>query len=79
MTQFYLFKNIFQISFNFFRRTTYLFLTILITYASLVLIALYSYQFSSIPEIFGNLTHIPKEWTDDIGLEQFDNAKNSTL
>ncbi|KAI1733341.1 piezo-type mechanosensitive ion channel component [Ditylenchus destructor] len=65
-----------HISFNFFRRTIYLFLTVLIIYTSLVLIAVYSYQFPSVDKIFQKFTGLNKNWTDDIGLVVFDNAQH---
>lgn len=71
----YKFHFFFKISFAFLQKTTYLFLTFLIVYSSLILIAVYSYQFSSVPQFFYNITGLGKNWTDDIGLVQFGNVE----
>ncbi|KAI6200835.1 Piezo-type mechanosensitive ion channel component [Aphelenchoides besseyi] len=59
------------VSFPLFRRTIFIVLTVLIIYSSVVLIALYCYQFPSIPEYWKNFTHLSDEWNADIGLVNF--------
>ncbi|KAK0399372.1 hypothetical protein QR680_003011 [Steinernema hermaphroditum] len=59
---------IFLTSFGLFRATLRLFWTLLILYTSVVIIALYCYQFGPIPKWWDNLTGLSKEWNADIGL-----------
>uniref|UniRef100_A0A915E435 Uncharacterized protein n=1 Tax=Ditylenchus dipsaci TaxID=166011 RepID=A0A915E435_9BILA len=65
-----------HISFTFFRKTIYLFLTVLIVYASVVLISVYTYQFRDVADFIHNHTILNKNWTEDIGLIVFENSAN---
>lgn len=55
-------------SFDFFRRSLYLYWTLLIFYSSVVLISIYCYQFSLFPTYWRRITHLDKQWNHDIGL-----------
>ncbi|KAI6176379.1 Piezo-type mechanosensitive ion channel component [Aphelenchoides bicaudatus] len=61
------------ISFPVFRRSIFVILTILIVYSSVVLVALYCYQFPSVPDYWKRLTHLSDAWNLDIGLVNFKN------
>jgi len=58
----------FQISFRFFTRTIFTFLTLLIVYASVVLVAVYAYKFEFVPDLVANITHLRPEDAEAIGL-----------
>ncbi|KAH7730984.1 FAM38A protein 1 [Aphelenchoides avenae] len=60
-----------HISFVFFRRTIYLFLTVVIIYSSVVLIAVYCYQFPNVPSYWKDWTHLSDDWNRDLGLINF--------
>lgn len=55
-------------SFDFFRRSLYLYWTLLIFYSSVVLISIYCYQFSLVPTYWRRITYLDKQWNHDIGL-----------
>uniref|UniRef100_A0A1I7Z562 Piezo-type mechanosensitive ion channel component n=1 Tax=Steinernema glaseri TaxID=37863 RepID=A0A1I7Z562_9BILA len=59
---------VFLTSFALFRATLRLYWTLLIFYTSVVIIALYCYQFEPIPKWWDNLTGLSEEWNQDIGL-----------
>ncbi|VDK20393.1 unnamed protein product [Anisakis simplex] len=69
-----------QISFGCFRKTLFAYWTLLVIYSSLVLLAIYCFQFPGIPEYWFRFTGLSKQWTDDIGLINYkDEKRDSTI
>uniref|UniRef100_A0A914I9J3 Piezo-type mechanosensitive ion channel component n=1 Tax=Globodera rostochiensis TaxID=31243 RepID=A0A914I9J3_GLORO len=55
-------------SFRFFRKVVFAFFTVLIIYASVVLLSIYCYQFKGVPEFWQNWTGVDETVWNDIGL-----------
>uniref|UniRef100_A0A7E4ZUG3 Piezo-type mechanosensitive ion channel component n=1 Tax=Panagrellus redivivus TaxID=6233 RepID=A0A7E4ZUG3_PANRE len=68
-----------NISFPFFRNVVFLFWTLLIVYSSVLLVAVYTYQFPSVPQFWQQHTHLSAEDFAKIGLVDYQDEHNSSL
>uniref|UniRef100_A0A183CAA2 Piezo-type mechanosensitive ion channel component n=1 Tax=Globodera pallida TaxID=36090 RepID=A0A183CAA2_GLOPA len=70
LTKYWIFLTAFCIlaSFRFFRKVVFAFFTVLIIYASVVLLSIYCYQFKGVPEFWQNWTGVDETVWNDIGL-----------
>uniref|UniRef100_A0AC35U6K3 Piezo-type mechanosensitive ion channel component n=1 Tax=Rhabditophanes sp. KR3021 TaxID=114890 RepID=A0AC35U6K3_9BILA len=62
-----------------FRNLLFAYWTICIMYTSVVVLCVYIYQFTNIPEWFQTLTGIKAEWCEKIGLINYKSAHKSSL
>ncbi|KAL3083769.1 hypothetical protein niasHT_036762 [Heterodera trifolii] len=68
LTFFIVFILLLIASFRLFRKVVFAFFTVLIIYASVVLVSIYLYQFKGVPEFWQKWTHINETVWEDIGL-----------
>lgn len=67
---------LFLISLEFYRKSLFAFWTFAIIYTSLVLIAIYTYQFPKVPVWWHSLTGLSQDWNNDIGLVEYNKEGN---
>jgi hypothetical protein len=68
-----------HISFRFFRNVVFIFWTLLIVYSSIILLAVYTYQFPKIPKLWQDTTKLSADDFAKIGLVDYQDEHNSSL
>uniref|UniRef100_A0AC35FZA8 Piezo-type mechanosensitive ion channel component n=1 Tax=Panagrolaimus sp. PS1159 TaxID=55785 RepID=A0AC35FZA8_9BILA len=68
-----------HISFRFFRNVVFIFWTLLIIYSSIILLAVYTYQFPSIPKLWQDKTNLTSDDFAKIGLVDYQDEHSSSL
>uniref|UniRef100_A0A915AVG5 Piezo-type mechanosensitive ion channel component n=1 Tax=Parascaris univalens TaxID=6257 RepID=A0A915AVG5_PARUN len=68
-----------QVSLGCLRRTLFLYWTLIVLYSSVVLLAVYCFQFPGFPKHWQEITGLDKEWTRDIGLINYKEEGDSSI
>uniref|UniRef100_A0A914C7C0 Piezo-type mechanosensitive ion channel component n=1 Tax=Acrobeloides nanus TaxID=290746 RepID=A0A914C7C0_9BILA len=76
---YFLFWSVFllnlHLSFRFFRAFIYLYWTLLISYTSIVIIAVFIFQFTKVEEYWRDLTGLSQQWDCDIGIFKYESTR----